>query len=193
MHHLGHLFLAEGPPAFQFGAFIADGVRGSFLDSLPSLVKEGVRFHRWVDWQTDRHPAFQAARRLLRPLAGRYAGLLVDFWLDVVLGENWAHFSPNQPFEAFEQHFIQKVLLPHRLWAPPSWQDFLQRLVEQHLLRQFAQYESMLQHIEHFIRRRRLPLSPEQVRTELRRYQAPLAEILQTFWTDALAWRRTAA
>lgn len=190
MHHLGHLFLAERTGGFQFGAFIADGVRAQRLKELPPEVRLGVQFHRWVDWQTDRHPAFLEARRLLRPAAGRYAGLIADLWLDVALGRMWNTLS-EKPLEAFEGSFLRESLQPYRIWAPGSWHAFLESMEKDHLLLQFASAEGMLRHLERFILRRNLPLESRTVRRLIEQQYDALMEQLKRFWREAHGWRRT--
>ncbi|MCX8112108.1 MAG: ACP phosphodiesterase [Bacteroidia bacterium] len=189
MHHLGHLFLAEETGEFQFGAFIADGVRAQRLALLPPGVRLGVEFHRWVDWQTDRHPAFLEARRLLRSAAGRYAGLMVDLWLDVVLGEQWPSLA-IEPIETFEQRFREESLLPYQIWVPPSWRAFVERLCQERLLLHFASADFMLKHMEQFIQRRQLPLRPSSIQETIQNERAYLSEVLGSFWREALSWRR---
>lgn len=192
MHHLGHIFLAEAPPAFQFGAFIADGVSRQTFEKLPSEIQLGVRFHRWVDWQTDRQPTFLAARRLLRPAAGRYAGLIIDLWLDAVLGALWSELNPTDSLEAFTERFLKETLLPHLAWLPPSWGDFAAALLRQNLLRQFGDFAGMAAHIERFVQRRRLPIDPHLIRAHLEAQQAPLFALLSEFWREAVRWRARA-
>lgn len=191
VHHLGHIFLAQERGGFQFGAFIADGVRAPRMKELPPIIQKGVLFHRWVDWQTDRHPAFLAARRLLRPVAGRYAGLIVDLWLDVVLGEKWHELS-TEPLEAFAEGFIQETLVPHRQWVPPTWHGLVESLEREGLLLRFATAEGMLAHIERFIQRRGLPIQAEVVQKALETHQPALKELLGRFWQDAQSWQRRA-
>lgn len=190
MHHLGHVFLAAGPPPFQFGAFIADGVRGKAFYALPPAVRAGVEFHRWVDWQTDRHPAFRAARTLLRPYAGRYAGLIVDLWLDVSLGQRWPLFLPKEPLSAFASRFLHETVRPWQPYAPSSWGAFLKALEEENLLERFGSPEGMKAHLACFVARRGLPLQPHQVLDGLERHDAELEELLRTFWNEAHRWRR---
>ncbi|MEN3041636.1 MAG: ACP phosphodiesterase [Bacteroidia bacterium] len=191
MHHLGHIFLAESPPGFQFGAFIADGIRANRFNELPPEVQLGVKFHRWVDWQTDKHPAFLAARRLLRPATGRYAGLIVDLWMDVVLGENWSAFS-FEPIEAFEERFRCEVVPAYRAWAPLSWEEFVERLMHERLLLQFGHREGMLAHLERFIARRKLPIDSTQVIRSIEQQEFKLAQLLLDFWREAATWRTSA-
>ncbi|MCS7152952.1 MAG: ACP phosphodiesterase [Bacteroidia bacterium] len=192
MHHLGHIFLAEETGGFQFGAFIADGIRGAKFQMLPLEVQRGIQFHRWVDWQTDRHPAFLQARQLMRPVASRYAGLIVDLWLDVVLGQLWEKFS-SEPLEAFEERFRAETLRPYRGWSPVSWDAFIQDLERKRLLLLFATPEGMLEHIRRFIYRRNLPLDSQAVCRAIEGESEKLGEILSRFWQDAFDWRRRAA
>ncbi|MCS6790295.1 MAG: ACP phosphodiesterase [Bacteroidia bacterium] len=191
MHHLGHIFLAKSPPAFRFGAFIADGVRGMQYKELPLLIQKGVQYHRWIDWRTDQHPAFLRARRLLAPAAGKYAGLIVDLWLDAVLGENWSLFA-HEPLPLYEARFRKEVLLPHKDHAPESWKPFLQRMQEENLLQTFGSYGGMSTYMRSYIQRRSLPLSVESIEGALQAHAEAIQQTLLDFWREAVYWQRDA-
>lgn len=191
MHHLGHIFLAKAPPAFQFGAFIADGVRAARYKELPSLIQKGVQYHRWIDWQTDRHPAFLQARRLLVPAAGRYAGLVVDLWLDAVLGENWALFC-HEPLPLYEKRFREEVLRPYKRYAPETWALFLRRMERENLLQTFGSYAGMRTYMRSYVQRRNLPLAVEAVEEALQTHGELLHQTLLAFWREAVGWQREA-
>lgn len=191
MHHLGHIFLAEAPAGFQFGAFIADGIRGKRLEELPYEMQLGVYFHRWVDWQTDRHPAFQAMRGLLRSVAGRYAGLIADLWLDVGLGYFWTKLTTESLIE-LEERFRVEILPAYEKWAPPAWTSFLHSLKNEKLLLRFASAEGMRQHLRRFIERRSLPLDSDQIEKALLLTEETLFSHLWHFWREAVSWRSTA-
>lgn len=188
MHHLGHTALAVAPPAFRFGALIADGVRPAREAILPPAIKAGVAFHREVDWKTDHHPAFIEARALLRKSLGRYAGVFVDLWLDSVLGENWSRWQ-KQPLSEFFQALRQAVQ-SYKAYGPPSWQAFFQALVNSDLLEKFSRYAGMLAHVARFIERRRLPLDPTIVQKALERHHPALEPLLIAFWDEAISWQK---
>ncbi len=189
VHHLGHAFLAVAPAEFRFGAIIADGIRGDRERHLPLPMRAGIAFHREIDYRTDRHPAFRRAREQLRPAMGRYAGIFVDLWLDATLGENWSTLS-SESLSAFLQE-LRSTISTYQGYGPPSWQGFFKAATETDLLYHFASYEGMGHHIETFIQRRRLPISPREATATLRSLQRELEPILLEFWKDAVTWRKT--
>ncbi len=188
MHHLGHTALALAPPPFRFGALIADGVRAAREALLPPLIRAGVAFHREIDWKTDHHPAFLEARAMLREPLGRYAGIFVDLWLDSVLGENWTRWQ-KQPLEEFIQELRQTVHT-YEAYGPPSWQAFFHALVSSDLLHAFASYAGMLQHIERFAERRRIPLEASVIQRTLEQHHPALEPLLTAFWNEAIHWQK---
>jgi len=188
MHHLGHAFLAVAPEAFRFGALIADGVRGEREKRLPPPIWAGIAFHREVDYRTDRHPAFQKARALLRPALGRYAGIFVDLWLDATLGENWSTFS-QEPLSSFLEN-IRSAIQAYRHYGPPSWQVFFDAVVRTDLLARFATYEGMQAHLVTFLQRRRIPIEPVEAISTLARLHKELEPLLLDFWAEAHTWRQ---
>ncbi len=188
VHHLGHAFLAVAPEAFRFGAVIADGVRSEREKLLPPLIRAGVAFHREVDYRTDRHPAFQKARALLRPAFGRYAGIFVDLWLDATLGENWSAFS-QEPLSTFLEE-LRAAIQAYRDYGPPSWQGFFDAVVRTDLLARFASYEGMKAHLVTFLRRRPIPIEPVEAISTLSRFHKELEPLLLDFWAEANTWRQ---
>ena len=120
---------------------------------------------------------------------GRYAGIFIDLWLDATLGENWSTLS-SEPLSTFLQE-LRSTIYTYQSYGPPSWQGFLKAATETDLLYRFASYEGMCLHIETFIQRRRLPISPREAVATLRSLQGELEPILLQFWKDAIGWRKT--
>ena len=74
------------------GNFMGDWVRGS-LQSLsliyPSEIVKGITMHRFIDSFTDSNPTTAKSIQRLRPLYGKYAGVVVDVLYDYFLAKNW--------------------------------------------------------------------------------------------------------
>lgn len=96
MNHLAHALVSGTDEDIVLGSMLGDFVRGRIDTTLPIGVQQGIALHRAVDGFTDRHPIVVAARGLFQPPYRRYAGIILDVWLDHLLARDFARWS-QQP------------------------------------------------------------------------------------------------
>ena len=94
MNYLAHLYLSGNDESLLFGNFIADHVKGSFLNQYEPSVQKGIRLHRLIDSYTDQHPVVLLGKIRLRPYVGKYAPVALDILYDHFLAVNWADHHP---------------------------------------------------------------------------------------------------
>lgn len=80
----------------------------------PAEVTRGIHMHRVVDGFTDAHPSFSASRRLIQPGRRRFAGIIVDLFLDHFLSIHWKDYH-STPLDQFCQQ-VYKELESHPEW-----------------------------------------------------------------------------
>ena len=100
MNYLGHLFISKTDPLFQCGVFMADFIKGNKYVNYPKKIQNGILFHRATDTFTDQSPILKNLKNRLYPSVGKYAGVVLDVYIDHVLAKNWDIFK-NQPLTAF--------------------------------------------------------------------------------------------
>lgn len=93
MNFLGHLYLSKKNPQFLVGGFIADHVKGKKYKRYPLEIQNGILFHRKTDFYTDNDLSLKRIKRTLYPHVGKYAGVVVDIYLDHILAKYWESFS----------------------------------------------------------------------------------------------------
>lgn len=120
MNFLAHFYLAGQDPAWIVGHFLADHIRGSKFEGLPEGIIKGIRHHREVDVFTDNHPAHKEARDLIRPVVGRYSGVVVDVLYDHFLAKSWDLHHP-EPLELFSNRIYQILQTSIHLEGKPTW------------------------------------------------------------------------
>lgn len=108
MNFLAHIYLSGNDELMKIGNFMADGIRGSHLESWPEGVVKGVRLHRAIDTYTDAHPVFRQSTKRLHARYHHYAGVIVDLIYDHFLAKNWSAYSP-EPLEEFVQRFYDSL------------------------------------------------------------------------------------
>ena len=118
MNFLAHLLLADDSDASRIGNLLGDFTKGP-MDELakrfPAEVTRGIHMHRVIDGFTDAHPAFKASRQLLAPERRRFAGIIVDLFLDHFLSVHWQDYH-RTPLDEFCQQVYRE------LESHPEWQ-----------------------------------------------------------------------
>lgn len=118
MNFLAHLYLSGKQPETICGNFIGDGVKGNISERYDPDVQKGIALHRFIDHYTDNHPITHEARKIIRPVFRKYAGVVLDVYFDHYLGINWNNYHPEnlesfvnrmeKLLESFESEMPQK-------------------------------------------------------------------------------------
>jgi acyl carrier protein phosphodiesterase len=96
LNYLAHIYLSGDSEEMIIGNFIGDYVKGQQFLNYPSEVSKGIILHRKIDTFTDSHPCIGECILKLRPVYGKYAGIVVDIFLDHFLVLNWSSYSPEE-------------------------------------------------------------------------------------------------
>ncbi len=96
MNYLAHIYLSGDSEEMIIGNFIGDYVKGQQFLNYPSEVSKGIILHRKIDTYTDSHPYIGECILKLRPVYGKYAGIVVDIFLDHFLALNWGIYSQEE-------------------------------------------------------------------------------------------------
>ena len=74
----------------KLGNFVGDAVKGRDVEAKWGVeVAMGIRFHRALDERSDGHEASRAARAAIRPLCGKWSGVVWDVLADHVLASEF--------------------------------------------------------------------------------------------------------
>ena len=137
MNFLAHIYLSGNNKLMMIGNFIGDSVKGKEHEQLHPMVRKGVMLHRNIDDFTDRDPVNAEIRKLLHPVAGKYAGVYLDMFYDHFLAANWDDFSPEVPLRNFCIRFYFDAMFRHK-FLPPKVIAFLPTLVWKNRLKSYA-------------------------------------------------------
>jgi acyl carrier protein phosphodiesterase len=96
LNYLAHIYLSGDSDELIIGNFIGDYVKGQQFLNYPSEVAKGIVLHRKIDSFTDSHPCISECILKLRPVYGKYAGIVVDIFLDHFLALNWESYSKEE-------------------------------------------------------------------------------------------------
>lgn len=93
MNYLAHIYLSGSNPKMQLGGFIADFVKGSNWQHYPKEIRNGILLHRQIDSYFDQHKLVGELLDMLRPIFGRYNGIVLDMYFDYFLANEFKKFS----------------------------------------------------------------------------------------------------
>ena len=128
MNYLAHAFLSFENPGIVTGGMIADHIKGRrALDNLPGPIAAGVRLHRAIDEQADRHPAMLRTAMLFRPEYRLYAGPIVDTVMDHFLANDPACFESEAALLSFTERTYHQ-LRADEAWWPEAFAAYFQHM-----------------------------------------------------------------
>ena len=108
MNYLAHILLSGKEEAVRIGGFIADSVKGSRYNQYPDAIRFGILMHRKIDTYTDRHEVVHRSIKRLRPVYGKFSGVVVDMVYDHFLAAKWGMYN-SQPLKEFTQEFYDSL------------------------------------------------------------------------------------
>ncbi|MGL5318144.1 MAG: ACP phosphodiesterase [Bacteroidales bacterium] len=189
MNYLAHIFLSGTPLSQQLGGFIADGVKGKKYKEYPPGIARGISTHRAIDHFIDTHPLVLNHVRQLRPVAGKYAPVLLDIFLDHILARNFKHYT-GQSLTLFAWRFYAYTLLSYpRL--PKRFQGFVWHFVASNRLvcyKTEAGIRDSLRIMQHY---RGLDIDLDQSMSYLSHHRAELTTLFEQLLPALLTFSQT--
>lgn len=161
MNHVAHCLLSVPDPEVLFGNFIGDHVKGSAWMGYESGVQRGIHLHRRMDAFTDAHPDNMDNVRLLRPLAGRYAGAFMDIINDHLLCRHWQRFHA-EPFDAFAAWVTSALQERHGRMPEPLYSRW-PRMLEAQFLYAYTDPDDLRRVLHGFAKRHLLPVDAQKI------------------------------
>jgi acyl carrier protein phosphodiesterase len=141
MNFLAHIFLSGNEEDVIVGNFVADAIKGNYLQRFPEGFERGIRLHREIDYYTDRHPVFRASKSRLSPKYGLYSGVIVDLYYDHFLAKYWSEYSDENLNRYVAGIYFLLIRRFHLL--PPRSRRILPFLVTQNWLVGYRDFESL--------------------------------------------------
>ncbi|MCL1943150.1 MAG: ACP phosphodiesterase [Candidatus Azobacteroides sp.] len=136
MNYLMHLYLSDNDENLLVGNFIADHVKGKKVNEYPPEIAHGIILHRAIDEFSDQHPAVAESKKMLRPVYGKYAGVVVDIFYDHFLAADFSRYA-SVDLNTFAG-FCYRTLLKHWISIPWEVKLFLPFLIKHKRLQSYA-------------------------------------------------------
>lgn len=104
-----------------------DFIKGSHLEQLPEVIRNGILLHRSIDHFIDHHESVRQLLPYLRPELPRVAPIAIDIYFDHLLAKNWQHFHP-QPLNNYLKVVYTHFDLKDTHYSI-EYRNFLERLI----------------------------------------------------------------
>ena len=143
MNFLAHAHLSGNNDQLLIGNFIGDSVKGKDFNHFPEAVRQGVILHRQIDSFTDSHQVFKNSQEIIRPVHGRYSGIVVDIFYDHFLALHWNRFEKSN-LSDFANH-VYALLTSNFEILPERTKRLLPYLVAQNWLLGYANFDGLEQ------------------------------------------------
>lgn len=155
MNFLAHLFLSKDNPKEMVGNFIGDHVKGGSFKQYPPEIASGILLHREIDHYTDSHEIPKASIVLLKPIYGRYAGVVTDVLYDHYLASGFERYS-SLSLKTFEAHCF-KNLYANYSYLPDRVKNFLPKMRAAQRLQAYAHMDGIYESLDIMSRYTSLP------------------------------------
>jgi len=159
LNYLSHIYLSGQSEEIILGNFIGDHVKGQQFLNYPPEVAKGIYLHRQIDSFTDSHPVIIECIVKLRPAFGKYAGIVVDIFLDHFLAVNWSYYSLEK-LSTFTKRF-HAVLLANFFQLPSQVKLFVPFLIQNKRLQSYASFEGIEKTLRIMVKHTSLPAETE--------------------------------
>ena len=157
MNYLSHSYLSGESEEILLGNFIGDFVKGRQFMNYPENVAKGILLHRKIDSFTDSHPIVNECIVKLRPAFGKYAGIVIDIFLDHFLAANWHRYS-HEKLSVFTKRF-HAILLSNFFLLPSRVKMFVPFLIQNKRLQSYTTFQGVEKTLQ--IMERHVSLPPE--------------------------------
>lgn len=160
MNYLAHIFLSGDDVQIQIGNFIGDFVKGNQPDNYPERIRKGILMHRRIDHFTDHHRVVKETKALLRPVFGRYSGIITDMYFDYLLAVSFSEYSPDRSLSKLARRFNFHVLLNYyRL--PQRVRRFIFHFTSSNRLVRYATIEGLHESLSIMSRYKTAAINPD--------------------------------
>ena len=159
MNYLSHIYLSGESEDVILGNFIGDYVKGQQFLSYPKDVAKGIVLHRHIDSYTDSHPIILECIIKLRPVFGKYAGIVVDIFLDHFLAVNWHTYSLEK-LPSFTKRF-HAIILANFFQLPAPVKLFVPFLIQHKRLQSYGSLEGIEKTLQIMAKHTSLPAQTE--------------------------------
>ncbi len=189
MNYLAHIFLSDNNPSIQVGNFIGDFVKGSKLKDYPAEIRKGIILHRMIDEYTDNHPVVRETILLLRPVFGRYSGIITDMYFDYFLAVNFSNYSNDYSLNRFSFHFYIAALR-HYKHLPDRVKGFIFHFISTNRLGKYSSPKGLNNSLEIMANYKVSALEPTKIIEFLEENSTNISTNFHLFFPDLIKFSK---
>lgn len=185
MNYLAHILISGSSFQVQVGGFIADAVKGSYINRYPKKIAEGIRVHREVDHFTDHHPLILQEIALMRPHFGRYAPMLLDMFLDHILASEFRTYYKGS-LRLFSFNFYAGAIMNYK-YIPLKFKRFLAHFILTNRLTSYRSTEGIRDSLNLLLYARQIPVDTDDAISYLEKRKPQISHLFSAFFNELRA------
>lgn len=189
MNFLAHIYLSGNDEHLMLGNFIADFIHRGDYSRYDDRILKGVRLHHVIDRFMDAHALPRQGAERLKPLFGRYSGVIIDIVYDHFLAVEWERYSP-QKLADFADNAYQ-IFFKYTNLLPESVQGFLPFMSSQNWLVQYGTLGGFRRSLEGLSRRARFMTGFERALPIVQEYYGDYRNEFNAFFPEIIAQSKT--
>jgi acyl carrier protein phosphodiesterase len=177
----------------RLGALLGDFARGLDLGGLPAAVASSLAEHRAVDRFFDAQPEVQAAHSHFPPALRRFAGILIDVFVDHALVRHWEQLRPPHVGEASLHDVtasLYRALEDHASLLPPRLAQVAPLMIRDDWLAGYGALANVERALAGLARRLRRPTPLAEGIEVLRARTEVFDELAFTVFPRTVTWAR---
>jgi len=191
MNLLAHAYLSQLDSQLLLGNMLGDDVKGLQIKLYPPKVRAGIQLHRYIDSFTDQHPLLSEARAIYRPVAGLYAGALMDITLDYFLANDAAIYTINEwlYFACWAYDSLEK----QRSWHTGGMRRYFPYLKRENWFIHYGELPFIENAMHQLLTRVNRPAASHEVILALNENLDYLSQVYQVFFPELKAYAASQA
>lgn len=139
-------------------------------------------FIEQIDYYTDTHETVKDSIALLKPVYGRYAGVVTDMIYDYYLARDFEQHS-SASLKTFENH-CYKILFEHFSYLPDRVKLFLPKMQATRRLQSYANMDGIYESLDIMSKFTSLPNKTKSLKKEFPKIDQILTKQFNTFFPD---------
>jgi acyl carrier protein phosphodiesterase len=169
----------------QIGNFIGDFVKGSQFNDFPERIRKGIILHRKIDHFTDHHPVVTDTKAFIRPVFGRYSGIILDMYFDYFMAKNFNEYSMGKSLKFFAFKFYIAAVFNYK-YLPTRVKGFIFHFITTNRLEKYSTLEGLKRSLEIMANHKVSAIKPNETIEFLIQNSVELEKQFKLFFPDLI-------
>ena len=182
MNYLAHLSLSFKNDDLMLGNLVADFTRKAKFSEFIPEVQRGIHLHHFIDDFTDSHSLVEEAKVLIRPLQGKFSGVVLDIYFDHLLARDY-YFWHQESLADFAEYAYQLFNL-RKDELPEAAAHMVHYMAKGNWLFNYSTHEGLSRSLEGMSRRTSYKNTMNLAANQLQELESDLIPLFKEFYPE---------